>query len=339
MRHDLTLKSYLRTFSGYALPALIVLIAAPLIGSESISISRIYNDLMCPAGRHIDSDIFFHHRLPRVILGFLAGATLATVGAVFQVVLRNPLATPHTLGLTGGAAMGAFIAISLPGLALNWGPFSTVQLFSLAGAAVPMVVIYYLARRPQGISTITLLLAGVIIGIFCSSVNMLIRYLAHPNLLVSMERWLMGGLDVIGYLPIAVILPLLLPGLGLLILQAPTLNHLALGEEIAMGHGIDVNRVLKLAFFAGGVVTAVVVSVVGPIGFVGLIVPHAVRKISGYDHRIVLPASFLTGGTVLVACDVIARTVIAPTEMPVGIITALVGGPFFLYLLIRNKNY
>jgi iron complex transport system permease protein len=337
MRTDLTTKSYFRIFLGYALPALLVLIVAPLIGSQPISPAKILHGLLNPADWPIDADIIFQHRLPRVLLGFLTGATLAVVGAIFQVVLRNPLATPHTLGLTSGATMGAFIAISLPGMALQWGPFSTVHLFSLAGAAIPMAVIYSLARKTRGISTVTLLLAGVIIGVFCSSVNMLVRYIAHPNLLVSMERWLMGGLDVIGYQQIAVILPLLLPGLGLLMLQAPALNHLALGEELALGHGVDVNRLHKLTFIVGGVVTAVVVSVAGPIGFVGLIIPHAVRKISGFDHRVILPASFLTGGAFLTACDVIARTLIPPTEMPVGIITALLGGPFFLVLLLRQK--
>lgn len=184
----------------------------------------------------------------------------------------------------------------------------------------------------------TLLLAGVTISILCAGAVMLVRYVMNPNLLVQVDRWMMGGLDVVGYEKLGGILPFLLPGLGLLFLQARALNHLALGEEMARGHGVEVSAVQKEAFIGGGIATAAVVSLAGPIGFVGLIVPHAVRRLSGYDHRMVLPGSFLLGGAALAACDTVARTVIAPAQMPVGIITALIGGPIFIFLLLRGPR-
>jgi iron complex transport system permease protein len=183
----------------------------------------------------------------------------------------------------------------------------------------------------------TLLLAGVTVSILCGAMTQLIRYLASPNQMVMMDHWMMGGLDVIGYRELSALLPLLLPGLTLLLSQMGTLNHLSLGEEMALGQGIDVATVQKLSFIGGGLATTGAVSLAGPIGFVGLLVPHAVRRLSGFDHRILLPGSFLAGGAFLVACDTVARTVVSPTEMPVGIITALVGGPFFVYLLLKKR--
>jgi iron complex transport system permease protein len=276
-------------------------------------------------------------RVPRVILGLLAGGTLAACGATLQAVLRNPLATPYTLGVTSGGALGAFVAISMPALHVSLGPLSTVHLFALAGCGATLLFIYALARRPQGVSMNLLLLAGVTVGILCSALMLLVRFLAKPHLLVAMEHWVMGGLDVVGTRELAGLAPFLLPGLGLLAIQIPSLNHLSLGEEMAAGHGVDVAAVHREAFFGTGLATAAVVSVTGPIGFVGLIIPHAVRRLSGYDHRVVLPASFFLGGAFLVACDAAARTLLAAAEMPVGILTALVGGPIFIAILLRRR--
>lgn len=321
-RSLLTPRRCLLRIAAYALPCLVVLGIAPFVGSQATT-----------------PEILWGLRVPRVLLGLLAGGTLALVGASLQVILRNPLATPYTLGVTGGGALGAVIAISIPGLQMTLRPlaFSTVQLFALAGCAATLLLIYAFARRPQGISTTLLLLAGVTIGILCGALMLLVRYLASPNLLVAMDRWVMGGLDEPGYRGLAALAPFLLPGLGLLALQIPTLNHLSLGEDMAAGHGVDVAAVHREVFFGAGLATAAVVSVTGPIGFVGLIVPHAVRRLSGFDHRIVLPASFLLGGAFLVACDTLARLVVAPSEMPVGILTALVGGPVFIGILLRRR--
>ena len=325
--------SSLVLFAGAFILAAVI---CPLIGSPRLALGDVIADLRGQGGHA--ADILFRYRIPRVILALLVGGTLATVGATFQVVLRNPLAEPYTLGATGGAALGAVLAISVPRLWISVGPFSSVQLLALVGSAATLGLIYALARHPAGISMNTLLLAGVTISILCGGAILLVRYLVNPNLLVQMDRWMMGGLDVVGYRDLAALFPLLLPGLGLLFMQARSLNHLALGAELASGHGVDVAAVQKEAFIGGGIATAAVVSLAGPIGFVGLIVPHAVRRISGFDHRIVLPASFLLGGAALAVCDTAARTVLSPTEMPVGIITALVGGPLFIWLLIRTAR-
>jgi len=316
----LTPRRCLLILAAYALPSLAVFAVAPFIGSE-----------------HTTPTIFWDLRVPRVILGFVAGGTLAMVGAALQVVLRNPLATPYTLGVTGGGALGAVVAIAIPGLVVSAGPLPTVQLFSLVGCGLTLALIYVLARRPQGISMSMLLLAGVTIGILCGALILLVRFIADPTLLVAMDRWVMGALGIVGYPELGALAPFLLPGLGLLALQTASLNHLSLGEEMAAGHGVDVAAVHREVFLGAGLATAAVVSTTGPIGFIGLIVPHAVRRLSGFDHRVVMPAAFLVGGAFLVACDTLARTVIAPTEMPVGIITALVGGPIFIRILLKRR--
>jgi iron complex transport system permease protein len=184
----------------------------------------------------------------------------------------------------------------------------------------------------------TLLLAGVTLGILCNAGILFARHLAGPYGLYAIERWLIGGIEVIGYQQFAAMLPLLAPGLGLILLQLPSLNQLALGDDLAAGFGVDVQTVQRQIFIGGSVATGAVVAAVGPIGFVGLIVPHAVRRLTGYDGRLVLPAAFLAGGTFLVMCDTLARTLFYPTELPVGIITALAGGPFFLHLLLQETR-
>ncbi len=334
----LTRRNCIVSISLYLVSAVLVLIAAPFIGSEPIRPGVVFRDIIGNgSNRSTEAMIFVYQRAPRVLLGFLVGGSLALVGGVLQVILRNPLAAPATLGLTGAGSVGAVLAISIPTLSISWGPFSTVQLFALLGSALALGAIYLMARSPQGVSMNTLLLAGVMIGIICGAVIPLIRFLAHPNYLVAMDRWMMGGLDVIGFRELAGLFPFLLPGVGLLFMQMSALNHLSLGEEIAMGQGVNVAAVQRVSFIAGSLSVAGVVSIAGPIFFVGLIVPHCVRRISGFDHRIVLPGTFLAGGTFLVFCDIFARTLIAPTEMPVGIITAILGGPFFIYLLIKKK--
>jgi iron complex transport system permease protein len=321
MRRALTFGRWCMLLLAYAVPFALVLAVAPFIGSESLG----------------GPDIL-RLRLPRVILGLLAGGGLALAGAAFQVILRNPLAEPFTLGVTGGSAVGAVLALSVPALAFSVGPFSTVQVLSLIGAAFSLGLIYRLAKRPHGISMNTLLLAGVTVSILSAGAIMFIRYLANPYALMSMNRWLMGGLDVIGYRDLAALLPFYLPGLVLLLLQAPALNQLSLGEEMAAGHGVEVAMVQRWSFLGGGLLTAAIVSLTGPIGFVGLIVPHAVRRLSGFDQRVVLPASFLLGGAFLAACDTAARTLLAPLELPVGVVTALIGGPLFIRILLGRRR-
>ena len=334
----LTIKRWLCVLFIYLIPVVCVLGVCPFIGGEHLEAGKILSVIGSDSVWSTDAEIFFYFRIPRILLALLAGGTLALTGAVFQGILRNPLATPYTLGVTGGSSLGAVTAILLPTLNVARGPFSAVQLSSLIGAALVMAFIYLLAARSGGMSMNTLLLAGVTISIFCGAMITFLRYLASPNLLVSIEHWLLGGLDVMGFQELSVIFPLLVPGVGLLFMQMNTLNHLELGEELATGYGVDVKRVQQASFLGGCLATTGVVSLTGPIGFVGLVVPHAVRKLSGIDYRIVLPASFLTGGALLVVCDTVARTIIYPTEIPTGVITSIVGVPCFIYLLLARKS-
>ncbi len=337
MSGPLTVRRWLRTLAVYFALFVAAMLISPLIGSEHVSASKAVRQLL--SGQHeVLAHILFYQRVPRVILGLLAGGALAMAGAGFQVILRNPLAEPLTLGALGGAAVGAFLAMSVPALYVAVGPFSSVQIFSLAGAAAALSIVYRLARRPHGISTNTLLLAGITISILSGGVMLFIKYLANPYELFSMERWIMGGVDVVGYHQLGAMLPFLLPGLALIVSQCPALNQLALGEAMAAGHGVKVERVQRFIFIGGGLATAAVVSLTGPIGFVGLIVPHAVRRLSGFDQRVVLPASFLLGGATLALCDTVARTVFSPQELPVGVITAIVGGPLFIKILLGRRR-
>jgi iron complex transport system permease protein len=324
-----------RALIWYGTVFLIIALITPWIGPEEVTLSDIKE--FCQGVPNPGGEIFWHQRLPRVLLALLAGGTLAVVGACFQVLFRNPLVEPFTLGISGGAALGAFLTISIPGIWFLWGPFGSIQILAILGAAAALFLIYSLARKPQGLSVYTLLLAGVTISIICGGAILLLTYLANPNALVVFQRWMMGGLDIIGFRELFSLGPILLPGLYLLFFHANDLNHIALSEDLALGHGVEVARVRRNVFIGGGLATAAVVSLVGPIAFVGLIVPHAVRRLSGFDHRLVLPASFCLGGTALALCDAVARTLIAPTELPVGIITAIIGGPLFIHLLISRR--
>lgn len=333
---SLTRRTLAANLAAYALLFLLAALLCPLAGGVAVPPVQTWLDAL--AGRQTtETDILLFQRVPRVLLGLLAGGSLALAGAVFQVLLRNPLAEPYTLGVTGGSAVGAVFAITVPGVWYQLGPLSTVQLFSIAGASLSLGLIYIMSRRPEGMMMNTLLLAGVTVSVISVGFILFLRYLARPDYLVQIDRWMMGGLEVSGYAEAASILPLLLPALGVLFSCMAELNHLALGGDMASGHGVDVESVRRRAFFGGAVATAAVVSVTGPIGFVGLIVPHAVRRVSGFDHRVVLPASFLAGGAALTLCDAAARTLLAPREMPVGIITALIGGPLFIWILLKRN--
>ena len=323
-------KSCLKIFI-FLIITIVMVCICPFVGQHKIDISAVFEK------GSIDSQIFFNLRLPRVLLGLLAGGSLAMIGAAFQVILRNPLATPYTLGITGGAAVGAYLAIAFPAMFFQIGPFSSVQILALAAAGLTQFAIYAAARRSLGMSMNTLLLAGVTFGIFCGSLVLLLRYIAQPKMLVSMDRWMMGGLDTVGYSSVIAVSCFVLPAVVVMVANSVSLNHLSLGDDMAAGHGVDVQRVQLVCFSAAAFATAGVVSAVGPIGFVGLIVPHAVRRICGNDCRVVLVNSFLAGSALLVCCDAAARTVFAPTEMPVGIVTAMIGGPVFIAMLLMGR--
>jgi iron complex transport system permease protein len=316
---------------GVALLAAVL--AAPFIGSTPIRFGEVFGG-RTPFEDNVDAQIFFLARLPRALAAALVGGTLAAAGVVFQGLLRNPLATPYTLGVSAGASLGAMLAITF-GASL---PVVGIAGASLAGAFAAVVVVYALASaRHRGLSTTVLLLAGVTLNAFFSALILFVQYLSDFAETYRALRWLMGDLDVAGYEPLLTALPLVLLALLAFAWLARPLNLLSLGPEAAGTRGLNVTAAQRLAFFSGSLATGAAVSVGGPIGFVGIIVPHFVRLLVGADHRLVLPGSIFIGGAFLIACDALARTVLAPLELPVGIITALIGGPFFLWLLLRSR--
>ncbi|MCD6499879.1 MAG: iron ABC transporter permease [Deltaproteobacteria bacterium] len=285
--------------------------------------------------------ILFAARLPRAIMAGLTGVVLAASGVVLQGLLRNPLAEPYTLGVSSGASAGAVLAI-LTGANVTVFGMSSVPLFALAGALIAIGVVYLLAkslsRASRGIDSTTLLLAGICLALTFHALILLAHYIADFGNSYRMLRWLMGGLGVTGYRSLFQILPFAATGLAFQFVITADLNVLAGGEDLARTRGVDVAWTQKIAYFGASLATAAVVAVVGPIGFVGLIVPHVVRSITGPDHRILLPAASGAGGVFLIACDTLARTVFAPAELPVGVLTALIGGPFTIILLMRHRE-
>jgi iron complex transport system permease protein len=307
-------------------------VAAPFIGSTSIAFSRVFSTAL-PFADNVDAQIFFIARLPRALAAALVGGTLAAAGVVFQGLLRNPLATPYTLGVSAGASLGAMVAITFGSM---W--VGGVASASLAGAFLAVGIVYALASaRHRGLSTTVLLLAGVTLNSFFSALILFVQYVSDFAQTFRALRWLMGDLDVASYAPIIAALPLVVIAFTAFAWLARPLNLLSIGAEAAATRGVNVVLTQRVAFFAASLATGAAVSVGGPIGFVGIIVPHLVRLMVGSDHRLVLPASTFFGAAFLVGCDAIARTVLAPIELPVGIITAVIGGPFFLWLLITRR--
>jgi iron complex transport system permease protein len=323
------------TVAAFGALAAAAIVIAPAVGSTPISLARVF-DRSIPFADNVDAQVFFIARLPRVLAGALVGAALASAGVVFQAMLRNPLATPFTLGVSAGASLGAMLAITF-GLTLTAGPFSSVPFASLVGATVAAAIVYWLAT-PSGRATSTsvLLLAGVTLNSFFSALILFVQYLADYAQIVSAFRWLMGDLDVGGFDSIGASLPLLLIAFAMFAVLPSSLNLLSVGNDAAAARGVDVAKAQRIAFVSASLATSAAVSLAGPIGFIGIVVPHLVRLMVGVDHRLVLPASALFGSSFLVACDVVSRTILSPIEIPVGVVTAMIGGPFFLWLLVRK---
>lgn len=321
---------------GFGLVTLLVLVAAPVVGSTPISLPRAL-DRSIPWAENTDAQIFFVARLPRVLAGALVGASLAAAGVVLQALLRNPLATPFTLGVSAGAALGAMLAIALQVEAAVLG-VSAVPVASFAGSLAAIGIVYWLATsQRRGLSTNVLLLAGVTLNAFFSAIILFVQYLADFADVFRTVRWLMGDLDVGGYDPIVAALPFLGAAFAAFAILPRALNLLALGEDAAAARGVDTGRAQRLAFFSASLATGAAVALGGPIGFVGIVVPHLVRLLIGADHRLVLPVSALLGAAFLVLCDLVSRVALAPIELPVGVITAMIGGPFFLWLLVTRS--
>ncbi len=311
------------------------LVVLPLMGSQSIDLHQVWAHVQ---GRsNPDGVIFFRVRLPRVLLGLLTGAGLSLAGVVFQALLRNPLATPYTLGVSSGGALGALLAIKL-GLSWNVLGFSTLQIAAFGGSLATILLVYGLSRGVGAMAVHIMILAGVTLSYFLGALILLLHYLADFTETQQMIRWMMGGLDVVDYRTLVQVLPLIgLAVLGLMRMSL-TLNILSTSELFALSKGVDVFRTQRLAFLYTSLLTGTVVALTGPIGFVGLIIPHFLRFLVGPDHRVLIPGSLLYGGAFLAVTDTAARTLLAPVNLPVGILTALMGGPFFLWLLYRQRN-
>jgi iron complex transport system permease protein len=313
-----------------ALAATIIVLAAPFVGPRGFSLEGLHSG-------GVESQVLRELRIPRVIAAFVAGAVLSLSGMAFQALFRNPLATPFTLGVSSGASFGAALALQL-GLHGVWFGVSGPAAASFVGALFSTALVYGLTYLRGGFSTATLLLAGVAVSFFFSSLILFVQYTADVYNAFRMLRWVMGGLSVVDYTAIWSMLPFALAGGVLLWLARHELNLLLLGDDLAISRGVNVPTVKLVLFFTVSLMVGGVVAVCGPIGFVGMMVPHMCRLAIGHDHRALTPASAFFGGAFLVGCDVIARVALAPAELPVGVVTSLLGGPFFLWLLLSARG-
>jgi len=324
------------TVGGFGALAVLAIVLAPLVGATRVNLRTAF-DRQLPFAENLDAQIFFVARLPRVLAAALVGSGLALSGVVFQALLRNPLASPDTLGVSAGASLGAMLAITFHADFSLFG-VSAVAVAAFAGSLGALGIVYGLsAARRRGTSTMVLLLAGVTLTALLSAVIRFVQYLADFTETFQTMRWMMGSLDVASYTPlVAALVPMAMAWIGFATLPR-VLNLMSVGADSAAARGVDVTMTERVALISASLATGAAVSLAGPVAFVGIIVPHLVRLIVGADHRLVLPASALFGATFLILCDLVARTAFAPLELPVGIVTAMVGGPVFLWLLLRRS--
>ena len=310
-----------------------VALAALFVGSAGLSASAVARAL---AGRaeasSVEAIVTLSLRLPRVAVAVLAGAALAVAGVGFQALTRNPLAEPSILGVSSGAAFGVVLAQIL-GLSSGVLAALGVAVFAFGGALLAAAIVYLIAVAPGGLAVQTLLLAGVIVGIFFSAAITVIISIVDFNRLSGVIHWLLGNLAPIPAASLALFAALAAGGVWLILNSARELNLLALGEEAASQLGVDAERLKRRVFVAAALLTGTVVAFTGPIGFVGLIVPHVLRSLVGQDNRFLVPTAALAGGAFLLAADTLARNLVAPAELSVGVITAFCGAPFFVWVL------
>jgi iron complex transport system permease protein len=327
----------LATVAGFGALTIAVCLTAPLIGSTTIHLSRVF-DRTIPFADNVDAQVFFVARLPRVLASVLVGSAFAIAGVVFQAFLRNPLASPDTLGVSSGATLGAVVVITFHIDSAVLG-VSAVPVATFAGAAGALGIVYAMSiARRRGTSSTVLLLAGVALSAFLGALNRFIQVLGDYTDTFRSIRWMMGSMDVGSYTDIVVALVPIAAACVAIGTLPRELDLVSIGAEAAESRGVDVRRAERVALVSASLLTGSAVSLGGPIPFVGIIVPHIVRLIVGSDHRLVLPAAALFGGAFLVICDVIARTAFGAAGMPVGAITAFLGGPFFLWLLFRRMR-
>ncbi len=326
--------------AGLLFPAAVLfLLAAALcslaLGPAGIPPGKVFALLWSWLGGHREASaaalIVLQLRLPRIILGAMVGAGLAAAGVSYQAILRNPLADPYVIGVSAGAGLGAALAITFR-LGINFLGLSTIPLMAFLGAVLTVLAVYLLARIGGKVTMPSLLLAGVAVGAFLTAcISLLLVF--YRRSLDEVVFWLMGGLSGRGWPQVWNVLPYVCLGLSVLCILARPLNLMALGEEPAAHLGVEVRRTRNLILAAGSLLAATAVASSGIIGFVGLMIPHMARMLVGGDHRRLLPFTALFGAAFLVSADTLARVAFSPLEIPVGVITALCGGPFFLWLL------
>jgi len=313
------------TFIGLALLLAATLAVTPLIGWPGVDSHRVLWTL----------------RVPRVLMAVAAGAGLAVAGTTLQSLFRNPLADPYVLGVSSGASLAAAWAV-LHGVSGLWWGLSKLSLVALGGAVACVLIVYGVARLKQGFSTGTLLLAGVTVSFISSALIVLTMFRAGQHDIQAIIKWLMGSCEVAGIDPVLDAAVFLFPGVGAAIYMHRELDLLMMGELVAAARGVSVRRARRRAYFAASIMTAGVVAQCGPIGFVGLVIPHVMRFFVGPSHRLLLPAAMLAGAIFLPVCDAIARSGIlipgSSRQIPVGVLTNLVGGGFFLYLLLGRRE-
>ncbi|MBI5764538.1 MAG: iron ABC transporter permease [Planctomycetes bacterium] len=340
---------YIASLGLCALMIGVVLFLSPGIGSkiEIASLGNAWRAFASGAGGGDDYAIAFRIRLPRTILALQAGITLSLCGAVFQTLFRNALATPYTLGISSGGALGALIAIRA-GFEVAFFGISSVSFCAFGGALAVVGVVFLFTRGTRRLTTNELLLAGVTVGMFCSSMMMLVTYLSNARQTFEIITWMMGSLDPIGNMGNSLSWPLLIPAWAVLILSARALNQYTLGEDLAATRGVNVVALQGVCILFASLATAIVVAFCGPIGFVGLVVPHLTALIVGRDCRVLLPAGAMLGGVFLAVCDWLSQLTmplagwltgreLGGIVLPIGVVTAVLGVPIFLVLLHRRK--
>jgi iron complex transport system permease protein len=305
--------------------ALACALLLPLIGSAHVDYARAW------AGVSPDSEILFRIRVPRVLMAMLAGGALAIAGLMLQALLRDALATPYTLGVSSGASLGAVAAIS-SGLHQLAG-MPAIHAASFAGAFATLLVVLAAGSKGRRLSPFTLLLAGVTVNSMCMAMILFLHSVSTLGQSIAITRWLMGGIEAVDARTITWVSTIVLPLAVYAFARARQWNLIAIGEEWAEARGVETSRYLLAGYIVSSLLTGAVTALTGPVGFVGLIVPHALRLLLGADHRLLIPASLFAGAAFLAVCDTVARTILAPAEVPVGVITAILGGPFFIWIL------
>lgn len=312
--------------------SVITMLALLFTGVTGITPSDIFTEPL--SSPH--SQIFWNIRLPRLVCAFFAGAGLSLGGLVFQAMFQNSLASPYTLGVASGASLGATVYL-FSGLSFTLLFIPGVTVCAFIGALGSLAIVYQVSLLSSGRGKEGFLLSGVVISFFFSSLIMLVQYLSDFTQSFHILRWLMGGLDVAGFSPVIRIVPIVSIGSMAIFFYARELDLIACGYDLAESRGLSTSRLRKILFVATTIIVAAIVAECGPIGFVGLMVPHFCRLLFPALHSQLVPACFFCGGIFLSLCDTMARTLIAPAEMPVGVITALLGGPFFFWLIFRQR--